>query len=250
MDTKSKNDIISENIYKCRYGFLQSIIVDKSVKIKYDNNFLLRDFTDYTDVHVKSVHSLILVKELIKKNPVIVNIVSSEFDGSALSLFDDFLAMKTNFCQCISSELFPISKNIIYTPFISIIRDEEFKINIKSIVTSAMITASLVVNPRIIEKKYMNLTDHTNTIEIIETIFQTCIKAGHDTIIFGNLACKYNKIPFEDIVDILNLSILKYGGSFKYIYFAIPRIDQFDALQYDYFFKKIIRPQELFITDE
>lgn len=247
MDSMIKNQFTRENVYETVYGNLSKVLViGNSARTKYNNNFSLDETSKYTDIFIKSVDPLLIIKDVIKKNPVMVNIVNPDFDGKQEYLYDDFLATRTNFAQAVKKELFPIIKNsIIYTSRVTIIRDTNFKININTLITFPLITAPLCVNPKCVNENYLNFADHCNTIETIESIFQTCIITGHNVIVFNNLGCKYNKIPFDDLVDIINLSILKYGTKFSEIYFTIPIFDSFDEQQYKFFLNKIIKPNEL-----
>jgi hypothetical protein len=248
MDSKYKTFIINENNNYCKYTDHKNLQIKKSLKLKYRSNFPIPEPQRFAEVYIKNIHSLILSKECLiqKLKPVIVNIVSPSFDGTPLHFYDDFISMKTNFYQTIDSiDLYPIQKNIVYVPILTVIRDANFDINIKFFYSICCITAALVNEPEIIEEKYMNFNDHMTCLEVIESIFQTAKLADHDTLILTDFGCKYNKVPIVDLVDILNLLILKYGGFFKNIYFSIPASSEFDLAIYEYFSKNIIKPQDI-----
>jgi len=82
--------------------------------------------------------------------------------------------------------------------------------------------------------------------QTIESIFQMACFVGHDVIIFPDLGCSVYKIPIDDIIEMLNLCILKYNSMFKFIVFAIPINDSYDMKIFASYSKDLIKPQNIF----
>lgn len=272
MDSRMKKYIMSQNTYMCKYGMLNKLPVFVSIKNYYNPTFSLGTSYNFADVYVKSVHPLLIARECVNKGlfPVILHTVTSEFNGanmeSSEGIYDDTLNIRSNFHRTLNSTgLYPIKgAAVVYAPKVTIIRDEGFQINTQTMFSIGVINASPIHEPETKTKKTqknkkkddedennaedadnMNIDNYFTTKETIENIFQTAINGNHDVLILTDFGCKYNKHSVKDIVDIYNLSILKYGHMFKYIYIAIPIREHADMAFYAYFSKEIIKPQEL-----
>jgi hypothetical protein len=249
MNKTFKKNIITENIFICKYGALQYLPVHKPIKNYYNPNFFVNASTNFADIYVKSVHSLILAKEFIKNNmnPVVVTTVNKEFDCTNLensaNMYDDTINMKTNFSKVNLPSLYPLKgSEVIYSKYLSIIRDDTYNFNTENIHQVALITATPIHQPELLDSN-MNLSDYFETKETIEAIFQTALAGNHDVLILGDFGCKFENSPMKDIVDIFNIMILKYGYYFKFIVISIPINDTADAARFVYFNKEIIKPQ-------
>ena len=84
----------------------------------------------------------------------------------------------------------------------------------------------------------------------IELIFQTAHFAGNQVLILNDLGIVRDKIPYEDIIEILNNSILKYGHLFKEIVFALNSRTNEEQAFYDYIMKNLVIPQNIINKDD
>src|ERR1700744_944935 len=254
MDVRTKKFNIGQNIYLCKFGALKNLPLLLSLKNCYNSSFNCGQSTTFCDVYIKPLHPLILAKEFVMEgmNPVLLMTVTKDFNGSNLDssegIHDELINLRTNFHRTIMlpSGTYPIKgTEVVYTPFVTIIRDEMHNImNPQSMYKVSLIVTSPINDPKLRDESF-ELNDYFKTKEIIETIFQTAILRNHDVLILTDFGCKYDKNPLKDIVDIFNLSILKYGHLFKYIVFAFNIREQTDMAYYAYFSKEIIKPQEL-----
>jgi hypothetical protein len=257
MDPQYKKKLIGENKYICKYGILQNLPLYKSTKTHFDENFIIPDVINFCDVFIKSAHSIVLAKEYTqnKYKPVIIMLVNPEFDGTNLetnkNILDDYINVRTNYLKTVIPEILPLKDSeVIYTQCCYTIRNELFNfMNINDMYNFAIITSSVITSPELIEET-CNLDDYLKLKEKIETIFQTAIHGGHDVLILNDFACKTNNIPIQDICDIYNFCILKYGSQFKIITICIPIIDSNDVINYNFLNKEIIKPQDIPLEDE
>lgn len=247
MDRDRKKTYINDNIRFCDFGPLKNLLIGKPVKCNFNNNFDCRVTNCFTDVHViKNIHTLTIAKEYIlkKHNPIVLNIVTREFDGNGISsshgMLDDLINIRTNFYKTITG-YYPLKySEVIYTPLITVIRNESLSINPNEFYRTNLITASPINDPELTNGA-LNFDDYIMTKETIENIFQTAAQNNHDILILNDFGCSTEKIPVSDIVDIFNICILNYGYLFKSIIFSI----QNDEATYYYFLKNIIKPQDL-----
>ena len=253
MDIKAKKSMMLQNIYLCKFGNLQMLPLMKPSKNNINNNFQFHDTNQFCEVYVmKNIHPIIIAKEYIfkKMNPIIMNVVKNDFSGtnieSSENMYDDILNLRTNFFKTINiSGLYPLrGSEIVYSPTITVIRNENFIINPQEFFRINIITATPITEPKL-EDESMNIDDYILTKEIIENIFQTALQTNHDVLILTDFGCRDEKNPINDIVDIFNSCILKYGSIFKNIIFSIAVKEISDDAIYHYFNKNIIKPQTL-----
>lgn len=246
-----KKKYITDNMKFCEIGPLKNLIIGKSIKNNFNSNFSFSDTNTFSDVHVvQNLHPITIAKEYLlkKNNPIILNVVTREFDGnnipSSQGMLDDMINVRTNFYKTVSGH-YPLRySEVIYTPLVTVIRNENLLINPNEFFRLNIITATPVSDPKL-EDGILNLEDYIMTKETIENIFQTAAGTNHDILILNDFGCGSQKIPVGDIVDIFNICILNYGSLFKSIIFSITTKDDIDEAIYAYFLKNIIRPQDL-----
>lgn len=280
MDTKLKKNIVMQNNYICKFGPLQNKSNYTSVKNIYNEEYNVGLPLNFCDVYVLKIHPLIIAKEFCScnLNPAIINIVNDKYSDNNIEnlegVYDEILNLRTNF-QCISRQNnnFPPKENeIIYTPQVIVLRDEQLNAN-NNIFKVSFIT----INSNIDKIKILEYTeDDDNTSEIsnssdigkikitkilsvktyiylkqkIELIFQTAHFAGNQVLILNDLGIVRDKIPYEDIIEILNNSILKYGHLFKEIVFALNSRTNEEQAFYDYIMKNLVIPQNIINKDD
>jgi len=282
MDTKLKKNIVLQNNYICKFGYLQNKTNYISCKNYFNYDYCVGTPISFCDVYVVKLHSLVIAKEFINCNlsPVIVNLVGEKYTEHNIEnlegVYDEILNLRTNF-QCISRQNnnFPPKDNeVIYTPQVMVLRDELLNpiCNISNIFKVAFIT--ITSRPEIykilpyreseniesdsssdskiaIEKIKTIMTVETYMIfkHKIELIFQTAHYAGNNVIIFNDFGIIKDKLPTEDIIDIFNICILKYGHLFKEVVFAFNVRLPKEHIIYEQFCDKIIKPQDIIIED-
>lgn len=244
---------ITDNMKFCELGPLKNLPLGKSIKNNYNSNFTILDTNSFTDVHIiQNIHPITIAKEYLIKNnnPIILNVITNEFNGenipSSQGMLDDIINVRTNFYKSATGlGIYPLKySDTIFTPSITVIRNENFEINPKEFFRINIITASCLIEPKL-EDDMLNLDDYILTKETIENIFQTAINSNHDILILNDFGCKTFKMSISDIVDIYNICILNYGSLFKSIIFSINTNDDIDYAIYTYFLKNIIKPQNL-----
>ena len=252
MEQKSiKKNLVSDNMKYCNIGPLKNLPLGRPIKNNYNNNFCFGETDFFADVYiVKDIHAISLAKEYMLKhfNPIILNTVTKEFDGnnipSSQGILDDIINVRTNFYKT-SANYYPLKySEVIYSPCITVIRNDSFVINPPEFFRINLITATPVNSPKL-EDGMLNLEDYIVTKETIENIFQTAAQTNHDVLILNDFGCVSEKIPVNELVDIFNLCILHYGSLFKTIIFSIQAITPAQEAIYYYFLKNIIKTQEL-----
>ena len=249
MDKNTRKNIVGQNIFLCKYGSLKSLSFSKSIKNFHEPNFNINMTTNFADVYVKSMHTIEMAREFLKHNlnPVIVTTVTKDFDGTNIEnstgMTDPLINVRTTFHSTLTANsLYPLKgSEVIYNKMLHVIRDNIMNIN--DFVTVSLIVASSKNIPK--KQKTLKYTEYLELREIIETVFQTAISGGNDVLILDDFGCKTTGIPENDIIDIFNIMILKYGYCFKFIVIAINLTDQTDFKKYALFDKEIIKPQNI-----
>ncbi len=277
MDTKFKKNIVLQNNYICKFGYLQNKTNYTSYKNHYNEEYNVGMPIKFCDVFILKIHSLIIAKEFYNcnLNPVIINLVGEKYSEHNIEnledVYDEILNLRTNF-QCISRQNnnFPPKDNeVIYTPQVIILRDELLNPTQNIFTVSFITITSKPETYEIIKYKETDddddseLTEDENNIKRIfsvdtylqfknklELIFQTAHYAGNQVLIFNDFGCLKDNLPIDDIIDIFNSLILKYGHLFKEIIFALNIRTPNELLLYNGFLNKIIKPQNIINKDD
>ncbi len=277
MDTKFKKNIVLQNNYICKFGYLQNKTNYTSYKNHYNEEYNVGMPIKFCDVFILKIHSLIIAKEFYNcnLNPVIINLVGEKYSEHNIEnledVYDEILNLRTNF-QCISRQNnnFPPKDNeVIYTPQVIILRDELLNPTQNIFTVSFITITSKPETYEIIKYKETDddddseLTEDENNIKRIfsvdtylqfknklELIFQTAHYAGNQVLIFNDFGCLKDNLPIDDIIDIFNSLILKYGHLFKEIIFALNIRTPNELLLYNEFLNKIIKPQNIINKDD
>lgn len=251
MDIRTKKHLISQNILYCKFGIYKTLPIGKTQKNFFSYNFNIAPPYEYCTVDVKSIHILDTAYDYVQNNynPVILNLVTDDFTGENINscegFKDELTFMRTNINQTINGfNLFPLKgTEVIYTPMVHIIRNDNMQILHPSYVRKiSVITAALKKDPQMINDN-LNLDDYTTTSQLLEVIFQTAHLGGNDVIILNDIGCITNNYPVNDIVDMINGCIYKYGHLFKHIVVSIHVINQAAMGYYAKINARIVRPQ-------
>ena len=280
MDTKLKKSIVMQNNYICKFGPLQNKTNYTSYKNLFNEEYSVGTPLSFCDVFVLKIHPLTIAREFVncKLNPVIVNLVGEKYTEHNIEnlegVYDEILNLRTNF-QCISRQNnnFPPKENeVIYTPQVMVIRDELLNVALNSIFTVSFLTVTSKKSDYEIlaykEKSDDESSDsdsestensedkdNINTIFSVDTylnfknklelVFQTAHFAGNNVLIFNDFGCIADELPIDDLIDIFNSCILKYGHLFKQIVFAIYVRTPLEQIVHDKFLEKIFKPQDV-----
>lgn len=258
MDNKSKKDIIMYNNYVCKYGFLINKTDYKTYKNIYTDSYKCGTASTFSDVYVFKLHPLIIAKEYIKNNmkPVIVNIIGEQFKDENINnvneVYDEMLNLRSNFITITKHNNDSIRENeALYTPNVIIMRDENLNI-INDYFTVSFITLLGIDNYEFVytkqknnKKKLFNMETYIKIKSSLELIFQTAHVSGSQVLIFGNLGCSKHKLPCDQLIDIINFCILKYGHLYKQICFCHDVKTPEENIIYNMFLENIIKPQNL-----
>lgn len=127
----------------------------------------------------------------------------------------------TNASVTLDYSLYPINKDeLIYTPTLSIIKDEKYQ-KLKEPVTISMITIAGLDNPDVENKKYKYNKDYYIMRDKIEAIFKYADVYEAKILILGALGCGVFNNPIEEVVTMFKECIERYKYSFEYICFSI-----------------------------
>jgi hypothetical protein len=202
----------------------------KSNTSAYLHNFQMPQPSEFPMVEITAEYTLDIAKEYVLKgnNPIVLNLVTKQFDGTNIEacagIKDENINYRTNFFQTINAmSLYPLPDGrVVYSPRIFLVRDGslgwELPANVKHI---AMITASVINDPPLVDENMMDEDSYIKTAHTIEAVFQTAYYYHHDILILNDFGCRDDKLPISDIIDIYNGALLKYGHLFKQIIFSI-----------------------------
>lgn len=267
---KEKEFLMKQTIYNSKYGPYEKLAKFKHVLYAYYKDFPLSEPNQLCEVSVEYDHCLDVAEKFASKgfdynlvnplNPVVVNVVGREFNGSNLEIGeemrDELINIRTTFSNTFDNDnQFPLQKDeCTYLKVVTIIRPscphnsqpfiplmETFRIGLITI--SPIITQKLLNGKDFIDGK-MTASDFISTLTTIECIFQCAIWKQHTVLIlppFGNNDEDNN--PINDIIKIYNYCILKYGHMFKKIIIGIPKYYPKDM--FTMYKKQIFNPHDL-----
>jgi uncharacterized protein (TIGR02452 family) len=133
---------------------------------------------------------------------------------------EEELFRRSNYFLTNSSKFYPFQKmECIYTPNVTIIKDENYDILNKPFSVS-MLAVAAIKDP-VFKNGCMSDWDFYVTCESIDNIFKVAILKGQTTLVLSALGCgAYNNSP-EHISHIFNTYVNKYNGCFETIVFAV-----------------------------
>lgn len=267
---KEKAVLMRQTAYQSKFGPYEKLAKFKHVLFAYCRDFPVSKPNHLCEVSVEYDHCLDVAEKYATRgfdynvtsqmNPVVVNVVGRDFNGSNLEISeemrDELINMRTTFNNTFDNySQFPLKKDeCTYLKIVNVIRpsyphnshpfiplNDVFRIGL---ITIAPINTQTLLNGKTILDGKMLPNDLLNTLITIECIFQCAIWKQHPVLIlppFGNDEEDNN--PVDDIIKIYNYCILKYGHMFKKIIVAVPKYYPKDV--YIRYKKDIIKPIEL-----
>ena len=250
MDIRIKKNLIQQNIYACKFGIYRGIPISKTQKNFFTYNINIAPPYEYCNVEVNNAHIIDIAYQYFKYGyrPVILNIVSEDFIGDNMNSCegykDELIFIRTNINQTTNGfNLFPLKTEVAYAPIVHIIRNDNMQlVPPNQLGKISVISASIKKNPQLVNNN-INIDDYTTCSQLLETIFQTAYLGGNDVLILGDFGCITDNYPVDDIIDIMNGCIYKYGHLFKNITVSIYVTSQATMGYYSKFSEKIVRPQ-------
>lgn len=199
----------------------------ESIKINTRELFIDR-------ISIKNYYPLIIVVNqdiietilLTEEYSLVLNLASYKNHGGGVKFGsmaqEEEISRKTDYMKHQCDGLYPMSfDEMIFTSNIKVIKDEKYnKLKLSQIKEFDMLAVAAIKNPQVINNKL--LTHHRNiTYNKIEGIFKFAIMHNYEVLILGALGCGAYHNPPEEIINIYNECIIKYGNNFKKIIFSI-----------------------------
>lgn len=264
MDQTLRRSIMNQTIYQSAYGLFKEIPLCKTITHTYLSKFNPEMPDNICDVEVIYEHSLDIAEKYAEKglqisknnglNPVVLNIVGTNFAGSNIESFenikDELLFMRTNLSRVfMNTNIYPMKESMCaYDKMITVIRPKamahtaQFLAN-TNIFRVGVITVSPIKVTKLLNGNRMCSSDFVKTNIIIQTIFQLAIAKEHKVLILQPFGHEEENNPMEDIVKIYNYCILKFGHLFQKIIISIPHHYKEDV--FNFYKSKILIPNLL-----
>lgn len=259
---KTKQYWINQNISQSKFGNYAPCVTGPCIKNQYNASFNIGQIDSICEVEVLNFHVIDIVEDYCAHgfnaglkdnwvNPVALCTVGHEFIASNFTksenIRDEYYALRTNLNIITkNNNPFPIKNTeCTYNRFITVIRDDKMQpIQDKNnIYRFGLIIAAPIFKPTLLSDSEMSSTNFIQTLATIETVFQTAIAGGHNVLLLTPFGNTEDEVPPEDIVEIYNMCIFKYGHRFKKIIIGVPL--WCGEYLFDLFNKNIVRPQDI-----
>jgi uncharacterized protein (TIGR02452 family) len=229
------------------YDFLSKTPVFRSLKYRYNDNLYLPQLLNKCFVEVMPKDVLEVAEQMTEWR--YSTLVLNEGDaanpgGPELATVEGDIMMKSNITRTLNTQtgLYPIrGEEAILSPKVCVFRDSKFKILPKPF-TASFGTVAPIKNPTLNNNNRFMYNDEKLTTKKIESFFQLGIINKFECLVIQSF-CTTNS-PVDQIIDIFNNMINKYGAYFKFMVFAIP-----DNETYEQFNEHISRPQKIYLEE-
>jgi hypothetical protein len=247
---RQKQEIMNENKYLCSYDKYKNKNTPITQKYIYNSEIIIPMNISFCTVDIILADIISVAQKFCQMNkfkPVMINIVDKTFNGSNIDILNSItetdIILRSNFYKTINHRnLYPLNEGeIAYAENVLFFRNEKYQ-EINDIFEISLITISLIKNPILIGE-YMLTNDYFSYQKTIEAIFQCAYIAGKDIVIFSDLGVLSYGIPITELIEIINICILKYCTLFKFIIFSIPSNNIESKKIFDILSNKIIKPQ-------
>ena len=240
----NKNMILTENIKMCTYNEFKMVPIAPTIKYKYDE--LYDGYNNYETICIVDVvyaDIINVAEKFINMNPVLVYGIDDTFNKP--KLYDirhvsnhDFI-LRSNYYKTINPDHFPLKYGeITYAKRIFVFRNDKYDIAEHKF-GIATITYPTLIRPKLLLNN-LKTNDYILFQQSIETVFQCASICKHDVLLLSDMGSISLGIPIDDIIEILNICILKYCGIFKFIIIGIANENHHKIMN-----SKIIKPHSL-----
>jgi uncharacterized protein (TIGR02452 family) len=182
-----------------------------------------------------------------KMRPLVLNMASNICPGggvkSGKSAQEECIFRRTNAIYTHPKEWYPLERSqCVYCPDVTILKDSTYNV----LPESEQYSVGMLALPALRKPKLLkNCTEYQSTdrerMEIkIEAIFKIAITHGHDALVLGALGCGVFCNPPLEVAQLFKAAIVKYGGFFKRIGFAVLTVKPEDANNFDIFSKVLL----------
>ena len=253
MDIRAKKQLVQQNIYNCKFGIYKNFQLGRTQKNFFSGNLNLAPPYEFCSVEVMGTHPIDTAYGYHTQgfHPAVFTLVTPEFPGDNINTWegfkDDFFFLRTNINLSFNSfNLYPLKDSeVTYAPAVYVIRNGDMQfLEPSHVFKLSVIVGSLKPNPELIQGN-LNLDSYANLIQLIETVFQTAYLGGNDVLILNDCGCLLDAYPVDDVIDVINGSIYKYGHLFKHVVVSIHVTSQ-SAMGYcSKIAHRIVRPQQL-----
>lgn len=233
-----KTVVWMETINTCisrHYPYLESI--------PYTNLQLpIHPIYDHTFIDVINSDTFLACSQYVKQgyNVVALNMACERNPGGGVrkgsSAQEEDCFRRSNYFQSLTPDFYPLPpETCIYTPIVTVIKDEKYKLLDEPFIVS-MIACAATRNPLLLENgDYKYPIDRKTMLDKINQIFQIAYLHNKDTIILSALGCGAFHNPPIEVAQMFNEIMTKYKGCFKNLIYAVksfrdPNFDIFSKI--------------------
>lgn len=261
MDSRVKKTLISQNISQSKIGMYKMYPKFRPITCNFTSKYNPGPPSNICEVSVVHEHSIDVAEKYAeyginftnenKMNPVVMNVVGKDFTGTNFEsndeIRDEMINLRTSFNNTIGTQSpFPVNNTeCIYAKSVVTIRPKNPMMGFLPYPQTfrfAMISASPIKNPKMLDDERMCSAEFVKTCSIIECIFQTAIAGFHPVLILTPFGHDEDENPIDDIVKIYNYCIFKYGHRFRNIIIAVPPFCPKEMFEK---YNQVVRPQNL-----
>jgi hypothetical protein len=255
-----KRTLVNQNMNQAKFGAYKQFPKFECTSVGYLQDCDFGETDRVCEVKVVHEHSLEVAEQYAEvsapnytrtnnMNPVILNVVGHDYTGDSIEssedMRDEMINLRTTFCMNPKKGTFPIKEDhCVYTPYVNVIRPKDPRMPVvswKYCYRVGIISATPIQQERAVNK--MSSSHYIKTCTIIENIFQIAIAEEHQVLILTPFGHDEDNNPIEDIIQIYNFCIMKYGHKLKSIIIAIPPYCSKDI--YNEYLENIVKPNEL-----
>jgi hypothetical protein len=265
MDKTKMRFFVNQTIISSKFGAYKNCVILNPIPNCPTSNANVGVIDNICEILVTNKHCIDVAEIFAPKGtnynihsshmPLVVFQVTREFFGSNFVNSDGFhdvlFNLRTNFNKTvIEQNPYPIKNTEnIYNKFITAIREPPPTLNglpLDKIFKFSTTCACPIDKPKLIsysskkDPNKMGSNDFLKTQEIIEGVFQCAILGFHKILILPAFGL-YDENPQEDIIQIYNMCIYKYGHKFSKIIFSVHE----DKKTFELYDKNIVRIQDL-----
>lgn len=160
-------------------------------------------------------------------NPLILNFASDKRPGggcyNGARAQEECLFYRSLYHLTLTENMYPLgSYEVVYSPSVPFFRDTDFR-KISKVRKLACLAVAAVRHPDLTDDKTAYLLPHDKELMRlkIEAVFHVAAKHKHKALVLGAFGCGAFGNPPEQVAQMFQDAIAKYGHSFSHLIFAI-----------------------------